>query len=426
MLWTARPKGCGRMQRYEPFSRKQLQLLTWWRESSPYCGYDGIIADGAVRSGKTLAMSLSFVLWAMAAFDGGDFAMCGKTMGSLRRNVWNDLKPRLLSRGFLVREVWSEHRLEIRGAHSANRFYVFGGGDAGSADLIQGMTLCGVLFDEAALMNEGFVNQAAARCSVPGSKFWFNCNPEGPRHWFKTQWVDKRQEKRLCYLHFTMSDNLSLTPEVRERYERMYTGVFYERYVLGRWAAAEGLVYDMFGPGCMADGGARNYEQYYVSCDYGTQNPTVFLLWGLLDGVWYAVQEYYYDGRARGLQKTDAQYADDLEAFTAGIPYRAVILDPSAASFIAELKRRGVKVRRACNAVLDGIRLTGSLLSQGKVKICRGLDNTIQEFGSYRWEEAALARGEDRPVKEHDHAMDAVRYFCATTLGEKRRENKSR
>lgn len=420
------PKGCGRMRMYEPFSAKQLQLLTWWGEGSPYRDYDGVIADGAVRSGKTLAMSLSFVLWAMERFDGADFALCGKTIGSLRRNVLHDLKRRLAARGYAVREVWSEHYWDVSGAHSKNRFYMFGGGDVRSADLIQGMTLSGVLFDEAALMHPGFVSQATARCSVAGSKFWFNCNPEGPRHWFKTEWVDRREEKRLCYLHFTMADNGALTDAVRERYERMYTGVFYDRYVRGLWAAAEGLIYDMFGPGCLADDRAREYEQYYISCDYGTQNPTVFLLWGLCGGVWYAVKEYYYDGRAQGVQKTDAQYAADFAAFAGGIPYRAAILDPSAASFIAALRQAGVKVRRANNAVTDGIRLTGSLLSQGKLKICRSLTHTIDEFGSYRWEEAALERGEDKPEKQHDHAMDAVRYFCMTVLGKPRRENKSR
>lgn len=414
------------MLRYEPFSDKQARLLTWWRAGSPYCGYDGVIADGAVRSGKTLAMSLSFALWAMETFDGRDFAMCGKTIGALRRNVLRDLRQRLGARGFAVREVWSEHYWEIAGARSANRFYFFGGGDVRSAELIQGMTLAGVLFDEAALMHPGFVSQATARCSVAGSKFWFNCNPQSPRHWFKTEWVDRCVEKRLCYLHFTMADNLSLTDAVRRRYARMYTGVFYDRYVRGLWAAAEGLVYDMFGEDCLAEDVPRAYEQYYISCDYGTQNPTVFLLWGLCGGVWYAVKEYYYDGRAQGVQKTDAEYAADFLAFVGGVAYKAAILDPSAASFIAALRQLGVRVRRADNAVTDGIRLTGSLLSQGKVKICRQLQKTIEEFGSYRWDEAALCRGEDKPEKRNDHAMDAVRYFCCTVLGRKRRENKSR
>lgn len=407
---------------FKPFSKKQRKVLNWWCDTSPVKDYDGIIADGAIRSGKTVSMSLSFVFWAMAMFNGQNFAMCGKTIGSFRRNVLFWLKLMLRSRGYQIVDHRADNMVEITRKGVTNYFYIFGGKDERSQDLIQGITLAGVFFDEVALMPESFVNQATGRCSVEGSKFWFNCNPDGPYHWFKVNWIDKRKEKRLLYLHFTMDDNLSLSEAIKARYRSMYTGVFFQRYILGLWKMAEGIIYDMFNPDkhvrpilefyrILVDGGR------YVSCDYGTQNATVFLLWNKgTDKRWYCIREYYYSGRDKGAQKTDAEYADDLEKWLEGIRPKAIIVDPSAASFIAELTKRGFKVLPADNAVEDGIRLVATLLNLGKIIFASSCENTIQEFGSYVWDEKAAERGEDKPVKQHDHAMDAVRYFCYTVL----------
>lgn len=231
---------------FKPFSRKQKQVLTWWCKDSPVNGKDGIIADGAIRSGKTLCMSLSFVLWAMSAFNMQNLGMAGKTIGSFRRNVLFWLKLMLRSRGYKVLDHRSDNMVEISKGDTVNFFYIFGGKDERSQDLIQGITLAGMFFDEVALMPESFVNQATGRCSVDGSKFWFNCNPDSPSHWFKLNWIDKADEKKLIYLHFTMDDNLSLSERVKERYRAMYSGVFYDRFILGLWVIAEGLVYGMF------------------------------------------------------------------------------------------------------------------------------------------------------------------------------------
>lgn len=398
-------------------------MLTWWTDTSPCKGADGIIADGAVRSGKTLCMSLSFVLWAMSRFDRTSFALCGKTAGSLKRNVIYPLLPILRTRGFDITERMTEGVIIIASKDNTNSFYMFGGGDETAREKIQGMTLGGVLFDEAALLKESFVNQAVARCSVAGSKFWFNCNPEGPNHWFKRRWIDG--DKNLVYLHFTMEDNLSLPSEVKERYRRMYSGVFYTRFILGQWVAAEGVIYDMFGEGNIFCDHPL-YEKYYVSIDYGTQNPCVFILWGQREGRWYAVKEYYWSGRDKGVQKTDSAYADDLCAFLGGINPVAVIVDPSASSFIAEIKERGYRVKKAKNDVVDGIRLVGRMLSAGELLFHESLENTLREFSAYVWDLSAVDRGEDRPLKEDDHTMDAIRYFCATVAVKKTRENKSR
>lgn len=408
--------------KFQPFSRKQRKVLNWWCDTSPVKDYDGIIADGAIRSGKTISMSLSFVLWAMTSFNGQNFGMCGKTIGSFRRNVLFWLKLMLRSRGYQVTDHRADNLIIITRGNIENYFYIFGGKDERSQDLVQGITLAGVFFDEVALMPESFVNQATGRCSVEGSKYWFNCNPDGPYHWFKINWIDRRKEKRLLYLHFTMDDNLSLSEKIKARYRSMYTGVFYKRYILGLWCMAEGIIYDMFDPERHVKPVLRFFSKLidgsrYVSCDYGTQNATVFLLWNKgIDGIWYCTREYYYSGREEGKQKTDAEYADDLETWLEGTKIRAVIVDPSAASFIAELRKRGYKVLKAKNEVEDGIRLVGTKLNQEKLVIAESCINLIKEFASYVWDQKAAERGEDKPVKEHDHALDAVRYFVYTVL----------
>lgn len=434
--------------KFFPFSKKQNQILTWWCMDSQVHDKDGIIADGAIRSGKTISMSLSFVIWAMSSFSGQNFAMCGKTIGSFRRNVLFWLKIMLRSRGYSVTDHRSDNLVVIKRNGKENYFYIFGGKDESSQDLIQGITLAGVFFDEVALMPESFVNQATGRCSVTGSKFWFNCNPDGPYHWFKVNWIDKatgylgkektaeiRKKaaeegkesglKELVYLHFTMEDNLSLSEEVKARYRSMYTGVFFRRYILGLWAVAEGIIYDMFSE----ERHVKNIKEFfrilnnggrYVSCDYGTQNATVFLLWNKgRDGIWYCIREYYYSGRDKGKQKTDSEYADDLKKWLDGTKIKAVIVDPSAASFITELRKRGYSVLKANNDVLDGIRLVGTLLNAGKIIFAESCTETRKEFASYVWDEKAAEHGEDRPIKQRDHGMDAVRYMCSTILGNK-------
>ncbi len=416
--------------KFQPFSKKQRKVLNWWTEDSPVKDYDGIIADGAIRSGKTVSMSLSFVLWTMCSFNGQNFAMCGKTIGSFRRNVLFWLKLMLRSRGYRVTDHRADNLVVISMGSVENYFYIFGGKDERSQDLIQGITLAGVFFDEVALMPESFVNQATGRCSVDGSKYWFNCNPDGPYHWFKQNWIDKQKEKHLLYLHFTMDDNLSLSEKVKARYRSMYTGVFYRRYILGLWAMAEGIIYDMFSeerhvadPETFSDSLLDGNR--YVSCDYGTQNATVFLLWNQgTDGIWYCTREYYYSGREEGQQKTDAEYADDLESWLSGTDINAVIVDPAAASFIAELKKRGYRVIKAKNDVADGIRLVATKLNLLKIIFSNVCQNTIKEFASYIWDAKAAEHGEDKPVKQYDHAMDAVRYFVYTILGERPRLNR--
>lgn len=400
--------------KYHPFSKKQRKVLNWWTEKSPVKDADGIIADGAIRSGKSLSMSLSFALWAMNSFDGQNFAMCGKTVGSFRRNVLFWLKLMLKGRGYDVQDSRSENLCTVTDGERTNYFYIFGGKDERSQDLIQGITLAGIFLDEVALMPESFANQATGRCSVDGSKMWFNCNPSFPSHWFKTKWIDKAKDKRFLYLHFTMDDNLSLTERTKARYRTMYTGVFYDRFILGLWVMAQGLIYPMY-KDAFGEVPERKAEQYAISIDYGTMNAFAVILWGRYDNVWWGVDEYYYSGREQGITKTDDEYFKDIEEWLKDIDGRLyTVIDPSAASFIALLRKNTSRynVKKAKNDVIKGIEQTMVALQRGTIKFSSKCKNTKKEFEGYVWDDTET---EDRPVKINDHAMDSVRYFVATT-----------
>lgn len=403
------------------FSPKQKRVMCWWGPQSADRHYDAIICDGAVRSGKTLCMGLSFVCWAMASFRGAQFAFCGKSVVSLRRNLLQELTSTLEELGFRCRERRSENLVVIGRNGRENRFYLMGGKDEGSAAFIQGVTLAGVLLDEAALMPRSFVEQAIARCSVQGSRLWFNCNPEGPQHWFYQEWILKRETRNALYLHFTMEDNPSLSARIRQRYRSSYSGAFYRRFILGEWTAAKGLVYDFFDPARDAvprPGGKM--EQYVISVDYGTANPCSFGLWGLREGVWYRMEEYYYASRKTGVQLTDQEYVRALQALADGREIRSVVADPSAASFITALRQAGFHVVKANNDVLSGIRITADLLKRGRIAICEGCEDCLREIAMYRWSEET--EGRDAPHKDNDHAMDDMRYFAVTVAAGERRE----
>lgn len=392
------------------FSSKQHFVMKWWN-TRKYGDRDALICDGAVRSGKTLSMSLGFIFWASRCFDGGAFAMCGKTITSLRRNVVTPMLPMLREYGYIIDEKVSKNYFDMTFLGRTNRIYLFGGKDESSAALIQGMTLSGVFFDEVALMPRSFVEQALARCSVNGSKMWFNCNPDNPSHWFYTEWIKKIRDKNALYLHFTMEDNPSLSERVRKRYERMYSGTFYDRFVLGRWTASQGTVYPMFSESQHLFSGDVQCERYVISCDYGTVNPSSFGLWGLSGGVWHRLQEYYYSSKREGIARTDEEHYAALETLAGDKKIEKVIVDPSAASFIECIRRHGrFRVVKADNDVISGIRQVSSALKQGMLRFHTSCKDIIREFSLYSWNEKA---GTDAPIKENDHAMDDMRYFVA-------------
>lgn len=398
------------------FSTRQRQAMTWWCDCSPDRDREAIICDGAVRSGKTFCLGLSFFCWAMRRFDGAQFALCGRTVGAVRRNLLTPVEPLLKELGFSWEEKVSRNQLKVRFGGKENTFWLFGGKDAGSAGLIQGVTLAGAFLDETTLMPRSFVEQAVARCSERGAKVWFSCNPEGPEHWFYKEWVLKAEEKRALRIKFRMEDNPALSRETLERYKRQFQGSFYQRFVLGEWVQATGRVYDFFDGSYVKEAPAGEFERWRISCDYGTVNPTSMGLWGERNGVWYRVKEFYYDSRREGRQRTDREYEKDLRRLAGERQIEQVIVDPSAASFLTCLRQAGWPVRAANNDVATGLRVTADLLRQGKLVICGDCVEAIREFSLYCWDERAVG---DKVIKRFDHAMDDIRYF-AMSLAEKR------
>lgn len=423
---------------FSPFTVKQKAVLTWWLSGSGYADKRGIICDGAIRSGKTTVMSLSFVMWAMQAFRGENLAMCGKTIQSLQRNVVMPLKRMLSSLGYKVTEHRSEHRMTISRGARENEFYLFGGKDEGSQDLIQGITLAGVFFDEVALMPESFVNQATARCSVTGSKFWFNCNPEGPDHYFKKEWIDYLRTRNLIRIHFQMSDNPSLAPEILEEYERQYKGVFHERFILGRWVSASGVIFRylaeddgpyLYGDEELFDAVGRlklSFSKVTMGVDFGgSGSKTTFCLMGYLNG--------YHDFRL--LEEGGLPLSEDIDAkaICDGFVefYRAamkrygrvdwIFPDSASPTMVNSLRSASREAGlpytniAGCrkNAVSERPRTVDLLLNTGRLKLNRRCTQVRKALASLRWDEEHPDRPEDKNVGNCNDWWDA---FCYCLL----------
>lgn len=389
-----------------------------WAHLTKFKNRKAIICDGSVRSGKTVSMILGFVHWAMRFFDGKNFGICGKTISSTERNI---ILPLLnmpdITDYYSLQYIRGENKqIIIRSGNHTNTFFIFGGKDESSYTLVQGITLSGVLFDEVALMPKSFVDQAVARTlSEPEARYWFNCNPESAEHWFYKEWICNTRQKKALHLHFTMQDNPILSPEQIADAERLYTGVFYNRYIKGLWCVAEGLIYPMFDKAVHVKSLPHPQGEWYVSVDYGTLNAFSAGLWCYDGTTAYRVAEYYYSGREQKRQRTNTQYLQSIQQLTAGKSISAVIVDPSAASFIAELRQAGFLVRKGKNDVVEGIRRTAAALEQGKLLFSPDCKNSFREFALYRWDESS---SQDRPIKENDHAMDDIRYFVSTILRE--------
>lgn len=411
--------------KFKPFSVKQMQVMTWWAAPGIRDKYSAIIADGSIRSGKTFCMSLSFVIWSMQEFDGQNFAVCGKSIGSCRRNVIKPLLNMIQPR-YRVRDNRSDNCITIMHGGHTNYYYIFGGKDESSQDLIQGITLAGVLFDEVALMPRSFVDQALGRCSVEGARFWFNCNPESPQHYIYQDWILQAEQKHALHLHFLMDDNLTLSEAKKQQYNSTFTGTFYRRFILGEWVTAEGLVYQSYNDKIASmlyrGSGAELQGEWYISMDYGTINPCSMGLWCVTPDRAVRVKEAYYDSRNpknQGHQRDDEEHYAALDKLAGGRQIRYIICDPSAASFIATIRRHNkYRVRGANNDVLNGIRITSALLNSGKAVIGESCTDAIREFGLYRWDDKAQI---DTVIKDNDHAMDDIRYMCNTILKQKYR-----
>lgn len=414
--------------RFKPFSRKQTQVLTWWADNSPVKDFDGIIADGSIRSGKTLSMSLSFVLWAMTRFDGQTFGMAGKTIGSFRRNVLNPLKVMIKARGYTVSDKRAENLVVISKGDVSNEFYIFGGKDERSQDLVQGITLAGMLFDEVALMPQSFVNQATGRCSVDGSKYWFNCNPDNPQHFFYTDWVKQNKEKNLLYLHFTMDDNLSLSEKVKQRYKGMYTGVFFKRFILGLWVVADGLCFEQFAnepEKWIKDEADKNINFISVGVDFGgTNSKTTFVataIHGNFERIG-VIKNYKLDGPkgtidGNRLNNEFVRFVRELQKeYKAPIKY--AFCDCAETYLISGIKNAvksaglGLAVGDSeKGTIIDRIVCVNTLLNTDRLYILRSCGQVIKALRSAMWDAKAAEKGIDKRKDDFTTDIDTCDAF---------------
>ena len=370
------------------------------------------IMSGAVRSGKTF-VSYDLLMLRLGALPNGNRLLIGKTERTLARNILDPLRKRFV----YVSHVNNEGIVYIMG----KPFYVAGANDEKSVTKIQGLGLIYAYGDEITTWNESFFQMLKSRLDKPGAMFDGTCNPESPYHWFKTGFLDKADDpdpaKRLDIFHetFQLDDNPFLTEAFRSSLKQEYTGVWYQRYILGQWCMADGAIYDMFSEAAhVIDDECELYEFDWITIDYGTANPCVFLHMRTINGRAYCLHEYYWDSAAKMRQKTDEQYADDLAAFITECGakrLRGVYVDPSAASFITVLKNRNYEILRVDNGVADGIRTVAAMLATKRYQIHRRCKNVIREYSGYVWDPAAQKRGEDKPLKENDHCADAQRYF---------------
>lgn len=389
------------------YSDKQLALLKLWQQ-------DGLkrinLLEGSVRSGKTWISLVLWAFWVATMPKDGNYLMVAKTLTSLRRNCLDLLQDLVGTNNF-------NYSLSKKEAILFGRLvYLEGVNDARAESKIRGMTLQGAYCDELTLFTEDFFSMLLSRLSSKNAKLIATTNPDSPYHWLMDKYINRKGELDMLVLNFLIDDNPYLDPEYVANLKKEYTGVFYDRFILGLWVVAEGLIYPEAAEGKynVPFDANRKYTSYIVSIDYGTLNPCSMGLWGLSDGVWYRIKEYYHSGRDTRKQLTDEEYYKKLIELIDGLPVREIIIDPSAASFIATIRKHGrYHVRKADNAVLDGIRNTAKALQNGSVRICDNCKNTIAEFSSYRWDEKSQ---EDKPIKENDHAMDDIRYFVNTVI----------
>lgn len=369
--------------------------------------------EGAVRSGKTFSCLLRWLKFVLKG-PAGELMICGRTEDSIVRNIIRPLEKMVGSD-----LVYMPGKREVRLWNKI--IYVVGANDERAAWKIQGATLAGALVDEITILPESFFKMLLSRLSISGAQLFGTTNPDSPFHWFKTQYLDRLEYPQLSVFKFLIDDNPSLDKDFVENLKREYTGLWYERYIEGKWVLADGTVFDFFNKDIHTiDYPPGAAENYIVGIDYGTTNPTAFSLIGrsskTFPNLWLE-KEYYWDSKKELKQKTDTEYAQDLKKFIEGYNVRCIYLDPSAVSFRIELLREGFSgIIEADNDVLSGIRFHSKLLNNGTFKICRSCKNAMHEYANYRWDTKASARGEDKPVKDHDHMMDSIRYALYTHL----------
>lgn len=365
------------------------------------------LLTGATRSGKT-HVTYDLLLKRMRTQPPGNCLLIGKTERTLKRNVLNPLRERFGEK--YVSRVFGDGEVYLFGRHC----YITGANDERAVTKIQGMSAVYAYGDEVTTWPESVFQMLKSRLDKPGAKFDGTCNPEGPYHWLKKDVIDKKDELNVKHWHFTLDDNPFLDPEFVESLKKEYSGVWYQRYILGLWVMAEGVIYDMFSESDHVVKKLPKMKKRWVGVDYGTTNPTVFLLLGLgADDNLYVISEWSWDSKEKGRQMTDKEYSEAFRkwCFKNQVVPSSVFVDPSAKSFMLQLNRDGVRrVIAADNSVEDGIRVVSSLLGMNRLFVHESCKGVIEEFHAYVWDEKAQERGEDKPVKANDHRMDALRY----------------
>ena len=380
--------------------------MNWWREGSPYRNRDIMIADGSIRSGKTIACICSFLIWSMECFSGQNFILSGKTIGSLKKNVIGPMLQILTAWGIPYRYVRSgEQYIEI----GTNTYYLYDAHNESSQDKIQGLTAAGALADEAALFPRNFIEQMIGRCSVEGAKIFMNCNPESPAHYVKTELLDKAEEKNIYHLHFTMDDNLALSPKTKEKFYRMFTGVFYKRFILGLWAATDGLIYQQFADEkerFLLNAAPSDIQYAVIGVDFGgTKSAHSFTLTGLTKGFRQIVilDEFYHDNKKNGRlspkQGEDA-FVDFIRRAKRRYRVYEAYCDSAEQTLIEGLKvasvrsRLGIDIKNAQKRPInDRIAFYNSMIAQDRFRIMKSCTAHIKAF-----EEAVY--DPDEPVKD--------------------------
>lgn len=390
------------MKRIKPLSSQQLISF---QESNAKIN----IWQGAVRSGKTYSSIVRFLDEVLNG-PAGDYAILTKTYDTFRRNILSTLTEII---GVDARYYMGKREMIIWG----KRIFIIGCDDRGAESKIRGATFGGAYVDEATEIPDCVFRMLISRTMIGDARIFATTNPSSPYHWLKTEFLDNNPD--VLSWAFVLDDNPLLTKDEKDYLKRQYKGIWYKRYIEGLWVQAEGAIYDFFDVGLHAMDYPTNSAEYYIcGVDYGTTNACAFVMLGVnrsaYPNIWVE-KEYYYDSRVKQRQKTDSEYADDLERFIAGKPVKAIYIDPSAASFKLELQRRGVQsLMDANNEVIDGIRFVGDCINNGTLKVVKSCVNLLKEIQSYVWDERSFKTGVDKPIKENDHALDALRYAMFT------------
>lgn len=398
----------------DTFSEKQLTFL---RQSSRRVNF----TEGSIRSGKTVVTLVRWMVYIATAPYGGELVMIGRTRDAVWRNCVAPLQNP---------ELFGANASQVVGNYGAptvkilgRMVHVLGASDAKAEKVIRGMTVAGAYVDEATTLPEEFFTQLLGRMSVPGAQMFVSTNPDNPAHYLRRKFLDRVDSlPDWRSWHFTLEDNPSLTDEYKASIRSEFTGLWFKRFILGEWVAAEGAIFDMWAEDTHViphDDIPPLRRMLSVGIDYGTTNATSAVALGLgQDGILYAVDEWRYDATLSQQRHTDAQLSAGVRGWltTLEAPPEWVIVDPAAASFKVQLASDGIlNVMNGENDVAYGIRAVASLLGAGRLKVSDRCTGITQEAPGYSWDPKATEKGEDRPLKVADHSLDALRYAIATT-----------